>query len=306
MEIKSPITNNFNVMLEDELDHHLIIDAYKKDYNIDVSEYFEGVESVKIYRCLDTGYRFYFPLSLAAKSQLYEELQKQNNYYGIKVEHQVAETFVKISDLVLEIGCGDGFFLEKLQQRGVSCTGLEFNEEAVQIGNGKNLNVLSQDIEQHSQENYEKYDIVCYFQVLEHIPDVYNFIQASINALKPGGKLIIGVPNSNPFLYRCDKYHTLNLPPHHMSLWDTKTLINFQKIFDIQLSDLFVEPLQYPDYEYYFKLQLQHLNSKFHLFSRVFEFFLLNMRPTRIRRKIQKVASKFFQGRNILAIYTKA
>jgi SAM-dependent methyltransferase len=305
MQIKSPVTNTYNVILEDDLICQLIIDAYKRDYNIDVSEYFEEINSVKIYKCLDTGYRFYFPFSLAGKSKLYEELQKRDGYYEIRLEHQVAETFFRANDLVLEIGCGNGFFLEKLQQRKILCTGLEFNEEAVRVGRDKGLSILNQDIAQHAKEYYESYDVVCSFQVLEHVSQVHDFIQASVNVLKPGGKLIFGVPNNNPFIYNYDKYHTLNLPPHHMGLWDTSSLANIQKFFGIRLNSILVEPLQEYEYEHYFKVKIQHLKSQSELLSRIVEAPLLYMRPTRIRQKLQKIIGRFSQGRNLLAVYTK-
>jgi 2-polyprenyl-3-methyl-5-hydroxy-6-metoxy-1,4-benzoquinol methylase len=305
MQVKSPVTNNCNVTLEDELSCCRIIDAYKRDFDIDVGEYFEYLDTVKIYKCKDTGYRFYFPFSLAGKSKLYKELQKQNDYYKVNLEHQVAEVFFNTNNLVLEIGCGYGIFLQKLQQRGISCIGLEFNEDAVQAGRNRGINILNQDVREHAKNNHETYDIVCYFQVLEHITQVHDFIQASLDTLKCGGKLIIGVPNNNPFLYRYDKYHTLNLPPHHMGLWNKKSLANLTKVFPFQLKTMLVEPLQANDYEHYFMLQAQHLKSRSTLLGKATELLLFNSYPTRIRRKLQKITSRFVQGRNILAVYIK-
>jgi SAM-dependent methyltransferase len=303
--MKSPLTNSFNVSLEEEITCQSIIDAYDNDYNIDVREYFKGVDFVKIYKCLDTGYRFYFPFSIVGKSQLYEELQKRSGYYKLRLEHQVAEAFFKANDSVLEIGCGNGFFLKKLQQQGLSCTGLEFNEDAIKDGQDQSIRILKQDIIEHAKTHYGHYDVVCSFQVLEHITEIHDFIRASIESLKTGGKYIIGVPNNNPFLYRYDKYHTLNLPPHHMGLWDKQSLKNLQKYFNIRLDNLLIEPLQIYDYEYYFKIQIQHLKCQSIFIGNIAEMMLLSMRSTKIRLKLQRIISRFVQGRNLLAVYTK-
>ncbi len=303
--IKSPVSKSGNVILEEELSCQLIIDAYKRDYGIDVSEYFTGIDNVKIYKCLDTKYRFYFPFSLAGKSNIYEELQKMPGYYELRLEHQIAESFFTPNESVLEIGCGHGLFIEKLQAKGISCTGLEFNQAAVKVGIEKGLNILSQDIFEHSKEHGGSYDIVYFFQVLEHITQVNEFLQACIDVLKVGGKLIVGVPNSNPFLYKYDKYHTLNLPPHHMGLWDTTALANLQNFFSLRLNGVLVEPLQDCDYDRYFKLQAQQLKSQSKLSSMIIETFLVDLRPTRIRRQLQKFISKWVPGRNLLAVYTK-
>ena len=305
MRIKSPVTNKYNVILEEELNCQLIIDTYERDYNIDVSKYFLDIESVKIYKCLDTGYRFYYPFSLSGDSNLYEELQKKPGYYGLRQEHKTAKAFIKPNDLILEIGCGSGLFLEDLQEQGIICTGLEFNEDAVQVGRCKGLNILSQDICDHAKENKGKYDIVCNFQVLEHIYSVHSFLEASFDTLKPDGNLIIVVPNNNPFLYKYDKYHTLNLPPHHMGLWDKESLLNLQKVFSIKVKRLIVEQLNEDEYEKYFKFQYQYLHTKSSLLSNLNKFFLLKLRPYRLRSLLQNIASRFVQGRNILAVYTK-
>lgn len=304
-KLVSPITHSNNITLEAEIGTKIIIDAYEKEYKIDINEYFEGLDTVKIYKCLDTNYRFYFPFNIAGKSNLYEALQKYEWYYGLRQEHQVAEKFIANNSKVLEIGCGSGFFLQKLQTKGIKCTGLEFNVEAIKTGRAQGLNILNEDIRTHSTNCNEKYDVVCAFQVLEHICQVQDFIQAALDCLKPEGKLIIGVPNSNPYLYKYDKYFTLNLPPHHMGLWDKQTLINMQKVFSIELTNITVESLSGGEYEYYFKLAIQDLKTKSKLVGAIVEALTIKLKPIRVRRKIQQLMGKFIQGRNVLAVYIK-
>lgn len=303
--IKSPVTNIDNVIFEEAISCDLIIKAYQRDYGINVCEYFAGINSVKIYKCLDTGYRFFFPFSLAGLSQLYEELQKQQGYYGLRREHQMAEAFFNANKSVLEIGCGSGLFMEKLQQKSIICTGLELNEEAVIEGRKKGLNILKEDVIQHSQENISRYDVVYCFQVLEHITKVHNFIQACLDALKVGGKFIVGVPNNNPFLYKYDKYHTLNLPPHHMGLWNASSLASLPSFFSMRLNDVLVEPLYEYEYEHYFQLQVENFKSQSKLLGGFMENLLLDMKPNRLRWELQKTIGRCVQGRNILAVYTK-
>ncbi|NEU76752.1 methyltransferase domain-containing protein [Hassallia byssoidea VB512170] len=305
MQIKSPITNSSNVIFEDNLISQTIIDAYMKDYGVNVSKYFEGLEFVKIYKCLDTGYRFYFPLELSGDSKLYEKLQKRAGYYRLKPEHQAAKNFIKANTSVLEIGCGSGLFLEELQNLGMSCQGLEFNDDAVSAGLDKGLKILKEDICKYANDNQEKYDVVCSFQVLEHIYYVHDFINASLAVLKKGGKFIVGVPNNNPFLYKYDKYHTLNLPPHHLGLWNKNSLELLQKFFPIKLEKLIIEQLHEQEYDHYFKIQSQHLKSQSKLIGVIIEAVFINLRPARLRRKLQKLVNLSAQGRNVLAVYTK-
>ena len=55
----SPVTRSECVEVEDVLDSRDIIKAYLKA-GIDVSSYFAGFDTISIYKCNDTGYRFFF------------------------------------------------------------------------------------------------------------------------------------------------------------------------------------------------------------------------------------------------------
>jgi SAM-dependent methyltransferase len=303
--VTSPMTGSNNVSLEYELSSAKIIELYQNDYGIDVHNYFEDLEVIQIYKCLDSSYRFYFPFNLAGNSELYKQLDRQVGYYSLRLEHHLVEGYFQKGQKVLEVGCGSGFFLEYLQKKGLECTGLEFNEDAVQHSTRKGLKVIHQDLIDHAQSNLGKYDIVCSFQVLEHVIDITGFLNACIDSLKIGGKLIIAVPNNNPFLYKYDLYHTLNLPPHHMGLWDEISLKNLSNFFPINQDKIIVEPLQEKDYIYYLKFQITNLKSRFIFLPTLMEFLLLKIRPHRLRQYLQKNICKSIAGRNIVGIYTK-
>lgn len=64
----------------------------------------------------------------------------------------------------------------------------------------------------------------CTFQTLEHIFEVGSFFEALRRLLKTGGRLIVAVPNSEPYLERFNKYATFNTPPHHVGLWNRQSL----------------------------------------------------------------------------------
>ncbi|MEH2146748.1 class I SAM-dependent methyltransferase [Nostoc sp.] len=307
MRIKSPVTNSDNIVFEEELDIELVINKYKNDYQIDINNYFKNVSFLRIYKCLDTEYRFYFPFDIVGHSDLYKKLQNQSWYYTLRWEHKIAEKFFQSNSSVLEIGCGKGDFLKKLQQKNknIFCTGLEFNENAANLAKIQGINVLKQDICEHARDHIESYDVVCYFQVLEHIPQVQAFIQASIETLKTGGQLIIGVPNNNPFLYRYDKYHTLNLPPHHMGLWNLKSMKNLQKVFSLRLDKIFIEPLNQYEYNYYFQVISENLNQESSLLNKAVVFLFSSLKNSQMKWLIQSLVCQFIQGRNILAVYTK-
>jgi len=300
----SPVTGSSNVSLKEQFNSRSIINQYRREYDIDVQSYFDGIDRIDLYECLDTGYRFFYPLNLCGKSELYEQLQRQSWYYlPWKWEYSAASEWITLKDLVLEVGCGRGEFLKRLTaERQAICTGLELNEEAVRQGSKAGLKILNQEVQAHAQDasTSYSYDVVCSFQVLEHISLVKDFISACCDVLKPGGKLIFGVPNNNPFLFKYDKYHTLNLPPHHMGLWNQESLTNLQNIFHLKLQHLKIEPLQKSDSDHYYHIQVQHWGKRNAFCSKV-----LNSALAPSARKLLRTMSHFVQGRNILVVYEK-
>lgn len=251
MTPQSPLTKSQDVKLVREISAADIINAYKAAFNVDVKRFFDGIEKVQLYKCLDTGYQFFFPFNITGDSKFYEHFQQYEWYYmDWKWEHETARKLIGVSDEVLEIGCGKGSFIECLTKENIHCAGLELNRDAVEICQKKGLRVFDETIWQHAENNTERYDVVCSFQVAEHIPDIKKFLQASLDVLKPHGKLIISVPNDDSFL-GLDENNILNWPPHHMGLWNECTMKKLPNILRLNLQKLYTEPLQSYHYEYF-------------------------------------------------------
>lgn len=244
MTILSPLTGTANVVLEKRIPSGFIIENYDRQLHIDVSEYFEGLQTIEICRCLDTGFRFYYPFTLVGRDRLYQELQKYEWYYeDWKWEYELARGLINQNDCVLEIGCGPGNFIDNLQRDGVECAGLELNVSATEIGRSKGLKVFNQTIQDHAKEYFGGYDVVCMFQVMEHVVSVKEFIQACVDALRPGGLLIVSVPNNDSVMFRLNDDLVLNMPPHHMGLWNANSLASLQT-FGIRLTRMEFESLE--------------------------------------------------------------
>ncbi len=244
MKVSSPITYGSNVVLERTIDPNFIITEYKSSYNIDVAEYFRGLTEIGIFKCKDSGFRFYGPSNIDGNGKFYEQLQQFPWYYmDWKWEHQVVSDMLRKNQDILEIGCAQGAFINGIKDKGCRVVGLELNEEAARKALKNGLQVLTETIQEHSENNEGRYDVVCSFQVMEHIADVKSVIEASVKALRKGGKLMISVPNNNSFIKRSPN-SILNMPPHHMNLWDDESLTNIAKVYKLTLDKLVTEPLQ--------------------------------------------------------------
>ena len=223
----------------------MIIDLYKEDADIDVSEYFKGMKEIYVYKCLQTGYRFYYPFTLAGNDKFYEQLQKFDWYYAEwKWDYDAALPFIANGSKVLDIGCGSGNFLVRLKNdKNCDCTGLEFNDKAIEGGRKKGLTIHKEFIQDYAKSHKNEYDFVCFFQVLEHISEIDSFMSAAVECLKPGGKMIICVPNNNPYYQKYYEYHSFNMPPHHMGLWNETAFNGLTSIYPLKMKSVITEKL---------------------------------------------------------------
>lgn len=232
-KILSPITKTDHVKHIKTVNIGWIVDQWKRIYNYDLRYLFENIDTLGLFQCIDTGYAFYYP-AVMGDAAFYEHYHKKRWHHLLwKWEHEQAAGFVSDNMSILEIGCAEGHFLEKLQTLySLECVGLEMNPAAIEKAQEKGLNVHNEALEEHAQQNRNKYDMLCSFQVLEHIADVHSFIEQALCCLKTNGKLIISVPNNDSFISETDQL--LNMPPHHVGLWDQKSLRSIAKCLQSQ------------------------------------------------------------------------
>jgi 2-polyprenyl-3-methyl-5-hydroxy-6-metoxy-1,4-benzoquinol methylase len=242
VNVESPLVPGGATKLIRKINRSKIIENYQDQLQIDVSEYFAGSPTVYVFECEASGYQFYYPFSLIGRESLYRHLQQFDwNYKAEKWEYDRAVNLIDVGSTVLDVGCGQGAFLTIAKKYGLKAHGLELNASAAQIARDNGLSVSVEFLSEHLKTKVT-YDVVCSFQVLEHISEVHQFIEDCLAALKPGGKLIFGVPNNDSFLkYANDAI--LNMPPHHMGLWTRKSLTALTNIFGLEMKMIETEPL---------------------------------------------------------------
>lgn len=106
---------------------------------------------------------------------------------------------------ICEIGCGMGGILLPFKLNGFDITGIDLGDEYIQIGKGLNLNLINGEINVLIDEG-KKFDLVIINHVLEHIPEVKDFLIQVKKILSENGFIYIAVPgiNSIPESYDFD------------------------------------------------------------------------------------------------------
>lgn len=95
--------------------------------------------------------------------------------------------------LILEIGCGAGSQLETLSKNGNKVVGSDINIKALGEAKKRGFEVFYQDIEKDIESNLQ-YDVVCAFDVLEHIKNDEAVLKNIYKLLKKDGFFIFTVP----------------------------------------------------------------------------------------------------------------
>jgi len=127
--------------------------------------------------------------------------------------------------LLIDLGCGHGFFLHEASVKGWSGIGVETSDQPRGYAtNTLGLKVLSTEFDRQQFEG-ECADAVTLWHVIEHIPDPMETIGHIRSVLKPGGVLAIACPNISSVSAKITKHEWLWLGfPFHLYQFSPKSL----------------------------------------------------------------------------------
>ncbi len=151
----------------------------------------------------------------------------RKNRFGAERLKILKEFFKKKNCNLLEIGCSTGFFLEEAKSYGWNVKGIELNPSAVSFAKKKSIDVMNVD---YVSTNFKKkFDIICAFDVLEHLFDPLKIVKKVKKDLKRNGLFFLYVPNwqSATRLLIGEKNSHFIWPTHHLTYFTPKTLEKF-------------------------------------------------------------------------------
>jgi 2-polyprenyl-3-methyl-5-hydroxy-6-metoxy-1,4-benzoquinol methylase len=126
---------------------------------------------------------------------------------------------------LLDIGCGNGAFLELAQSCGWQAVGLEPDALAVQQARSRGLEVLHGSLDQLDGQ-LQGFDQITLSHVIEHLHDPAKVLKRCLELLKPGGRLWIETPNGLSIGHQTFRAAWRGLEtPRHLILftWDNLT-----------------------------------------------------------------------------------
>ena len=116
--------------------------------------------------------------------------------------YEFASQFLKPSDLLLDIACGDGFGSRYLSSYVAHVIGADINAKLIAENKAKNtIDAISYDVEDACNFSYKdgSFNAVAGMDIIEHLPldRVDDFLRGIRRILKPGGVFICSTPQNS-------------------------------------------------------------------------------------------------------------
>lgn len=196
------------------------------------------------------NYHTHGAINKTNKTGIKEEIKKKilNDKFGYQVPYSLPIWFgglltriTLIQDMVgaqimmldnkrkgrlLDVGAGNGIFMQQIRDLGWDVIGVEQDQIAATLAEEEfGLKVLSGSFDDLLLET-ESFDVITMDHVIEHLPDPIKSLRKAYHLLKPGGFIALMTPNLESYGHVKFKGTWLHLdPPRHFYLFSRNSLI---------------------------------------------------------------------------------
>src|SRR5882757_6748275 len=181
----------------------------------------------KLFGCAGCGLQYWEPREMP-DARWYEQMYggRDEKLLPLEPGHKyfLADSLAPRGGKLLDIGCGTGNLLAAAREAGYDVTGIELDRNAARFAKERLglQNILPLSISEFAEQHKgERFDVVTFFEVLEHQAAPVEFLQKVKACVKPGGVIALSVPNRERWLTGPD---VLDYPPNHFLRWNADAL----------------------------------------------------------------------------------
>lgn len=128
-------------------------------------------------------------------------------------------------DHILEIGCGNGFFLEVALSQGFGeVTGVEPSQDAIEQANPVVRSKIVCDTFRPGLFAANTFSVICMFQTFDHVSEPNSLLEECARLLRPGGVMLCLNHNVEAFSSRVLKEKSPIIDIEHTYLYSPKTM----------------------------------------------------------------------------------
>jgi 2-polyprenyl-3-methyl-5-hydroxy-6-metoxy-1,4-benzoquinol methylase len=138
------------------------------------------------------------------------------------------EKFRKTNNLI-DVGSGDGYFLDQARKRGWNVFGTEFTDAKVEFSRKKGI-VMHKGVLNVKNYSPASFDVLLSIEVIEHLNNPREEVAKFNTLLRPGGIVYLTTPNYNSVskLLLSEKWNIVHYP-EHLSYFTAKTIARLFK-----------------------------------------------------------------------------
>lgn len=217
-----------------------------------------------------------------SKKSLTDKLYQIVKSYTLNTKLKLINSFQTETKKVLDVGCGTGDFLLKCKKNGWDVIGVEPNENANNLATSKLFESSTSEIYQNLFDlKQEKFDVITLWHVLEHVPNLEDYILKLKLLLKPNGVLVIAVPNFKSYdAYYYKEFWAAFDVPRHLWHFSKKSIeLLFSKI---QMNVRKINPMIFDSF-YVSLLSEKHKNGQSNFLKAFLIGFLSNIKALRTK-----------------------
>ncbi len=233
----------------------LVCKSKSSELFLESTDHFVSGEQFEIRKCNSCGFVFTADAPGIEKMGPYYESEEyishSDTQQGLvnKLYHRVRDIMLKrklklikrgtTGKVLLDIGCGTGYFPHFMNQNGFDASGMELDDDARKFAaENFNLKIDSPDDLLH-QDIQGKYDAITLWHVLEHLHDTEKYLNWIKKALKDDGVLIIALPNCSSYDAKAyGKYWAAYDVPRHLWHFVPETFKPYLSQFAFELKQI--------------------------------------------------------------------
>lgn len=177
-----------------------------------------------------------------AKKTLFDKVYQLIKSISLKRKYRLINSF-ETGKRILDIGAGTGDFLSFFKDKGWEIFGVEPSAKARELALRKEVH-LEENLKEFSQK---KFDVISMWHVLEHVPNLSEYIRSLHQMLSDSGVLFIAVPNFKSYdaLHYKEFWAAYDVPRH---LWHFSQKAIEQLFSEHQMKVIEKHPLKFDAY----------------------------------------------------------
>lgn len=230
LNLSCPACSHPDLTLVEEFPMQDFFHRFALEHDANINQEPQSIRSINnaypasffIYQCNNCRLQFPTP-RIAGSPDFYSFLYRYMSPTMMRWEFEKFKQDAVPGNRLLDIGCGDGFFLRYARDLGYDAYGTDFNTERAGHSDAK-VSVL--DVSELSSffQHQAPFDVYTLWHVLEHVDEPKNVFQALAQHSHKDSKIVIAVP-SDKFINTLITIRPItDYPPHHLSRWTPQSL----------------------------------------------------------------------------------